>query len=346
MNQPPSTQSTQLTEPTQPGSHPAHTPRCSDVQVEPMPGTAKRDRMYVVFEWPAGWSRDVLDGDTFGAELSAQIKAHLGAGVGFQLIRKPGRAGHQMPQRHRVYLVYPEQAYAELLYVSGPEDILQLDLTGPGNNKHFDARPSRDPLVLVCTHAKRDVCCAVKGRPLAAHMDTQAPNDDVVWETSHTKGHRFAPAMLLLPWGYSFGRVNEQAGGQLVQAAMEGAYFYPGNRGRGIYDEPSQAAEVAVARQLLEAGEQLHYQDLVFARRLDVSDTSTGTDTGTGTDKDTDTGTEICVVEVGHRDGRVWHVMLEHTLFDGVVASCGNNPATKPGWVVTDVAASRSTAAS
>ena len=97
-----------------------------------MPGTAKRDRMYVVFEWPAGWSRDVLDGDTFGVDLSAQIKAHLGAGVGFQLIRKPGRAGHQMPQRHRAYLVYPEQAYAELLYLDGPEDILQLDLTGPG----------------------------------------------------------------------------------------------------------------------------------------------------------------------------------------------------------------------
>ena len=305
-------------------------PRCSDVQVEPMPGTAKRDRMYVIFEWPAGWSHDVLDGDTFGVQLSAQIKAHLGSGVGFQLIRKPGRAGHQMPQRHRAYLVYPEQAYAELLYLDGPEDILQLDLTGPGNNKHLDARPSREPLVLVCTHAKRDVCCAVKGRPLAAYMDTHAPNDDMVWETSHTKGHRFAPAMLLMPWGYSFGRVNEHAGGRLVHAALEGKYFYPGNRGRGIYDEPSQAAEVAVAGQLLEAGEQLHYQDLVFAQRLESSDANADTDT------------ETCAVEVGHRDGRVWQVRLENKLFDGVVASCGKNPATKPGWVVTGMTMSSS----
>ena len=299
-------------------------PRCSDVQVEPMPGTAKRDRMYVIFEWPAGWSHDVLDGDTFGVQLSAQIKAHLGSGVGFQLIRKPGRAGHQMPQRHRAYLVYPEQAYAELLYLDGPEDILQLDLTGPENNKHFDARPSHDPLVLVCTHAKRDVCCAVKGRPLAAHLDQQSPNPDVVWETSHTKGHRFAPAMLLLPWGYSFGRVNEHAGEQLVASAVQGKYFHPANRGRGLYDEPSQAAEVAVAGQLIGAGETLYYQDLVSAQQVETLDD------------------DAAVVEVCHREGRAWHVTLAQELFDGVVASCGKNPATKPGWVVTGMTMSSS----
>ena len=292
-------------------------PRCSDVQVEPMPGTAKRDRMYVIFEWPAGWSHDVLDGDTFGVQLSAQIKAHLGSGVGFQLIRKPGRAGHQMPQRHRAYLVYPEQAYAELLYLDGPEDILQLDLTGPGNNQQFGARPSHDPLVLVCTHAKRDVCCAVKGRPLAAHLDQQSPNPDVVWETSHTKGHRFAPAMLLLPWGYSFGRMNEHAGEQLVASAVQGKYFHPANRGRGLYDEPSQAAEVAVAGQLIGAGKRLYYQDLVSAQQVETLDD------------------DAAVVEVCHRDGRAWHVTLAQELFDGVVASCGKNPAMKPGWVVT-----------
>ncbi|ERS39601.1 MULTISPECIES: sucrase ferredoxin [Corynebacterium] len=313
-----------------------HNPRCSDVQIEPLPGTAKRDRMYVVFEWPAGWSHDVLDGDTFGAELSKKIKEHLGSGVGFQLIRKPGRAGHQMPRQHRVYLVYPEQAYTELLYIGGPEDILQLDLAGPGNNKQFAARPSRDPLLLVCTHAKRDVCCAVKGRPLAAYLETKSSTGDVVWETSHTKGHRFAPAMLLLPWGYSFGRLNEQAGGELLQAALEGKYFHPANRGRGIYDEPSQAAEVAVAGELLAAGEYLSYQDLVYARQVAERATGApGESSGTG-----GPGADSRVVEVAHRDGRTWRVALEQQLFDGVVASCGKNPATKPGWAVTDLAAS------
>lgn len=313
-----------------------HSPRCSDAQIEPLPGTAKRDRMYVVFEWPAGWSHDVLDGDTFGVELSTKIKEHLGKGVGFQLIRKPGRAGHQMPRQHRLYLVYPEQAYTELLYIDGPEDILQLDLTGPGNNKQFAARPSRDPLLLVCTHAKRDVCCAVKGRPLAAYLETKSSTGDVVWETSHTKGHRFAPAMLLLPWGYSFGRLNEQAGGELLHAAEEGQYFHSANRGRGIYDGPSQAAEVAVAGELLAAGEQLYYQDLVYARQ--VAERATGAHgESSGTSRP---GADTCVVEVAHRDGRTWRVALENKLFDGVVASCGKNPATKPGWVVTDLAAS------
>ena len=35
---------------------------CSDVQGEPLAGSAKQGRAYVLFEWPGGWSRDVLDG--------------------------------------------------------------------------------------------------------------------------------------------------------------------------------------------------------------------------------------------------------------------------------------------
>ena len=37
-------------------------PRCSDVHVEPLPGSAKQGSVFVCFEHPAGWSRDVLDG--------------------------------------------------------------------------------------------------------------------------------------------------------------------------------------------------------------------------------------------------------------------------------------------
>ena len=27
---------------------------CSDIQVEPLPGTAKKESVYVLFEWPGG----------------------------------------------------------------------------------------------------------------------------------------------------------------------------------------------------------------------------------------------------------------------------------------------------
>ena len=145
---------------------------CSDIQVEPLPGTAKKESVYVLFEWPGGWSRDVLDGDTFGPELTAQLKAKLKGVAGLQLIRRPGRDGRQVGKMHRCYLVWAEQGVMELVLLTGPEKILDLDLTGPGCN---GGGTLDTPLVLVCTHAKRDTCCAVKGRPLAAELVADYP---------------------------------------------------------------------------------------------------------------------------------------------------------------------------
>ena len=203
---------------------------CSDYQVEPLPGTAKKESVFVLFEWPGGWSRDVLDGDTFGPELTAQLKEKLNGQAGLQLIRRPGRDGRQIGTMHRCYLVWAEQGVMELILLTGPEKILDLDLTAPGRN---GGGTLDTPLVLVCTHAKRDKCCAVKGRPLAAELVEDYP--DMVWETSHTKGHRFAPSVMLMPWAYSFGRMNKEAAAQMIAAAAQGKYFYPVNRGRGIF---------------------------------------------------------------------------------------------------------------
>jgi hypothetical protein len=49
------------------------------------------------------------------------------------------------------------------------------------------------------------VCCALRGRPLAAALQARRPGR--VWECSHTGGHRFAPIVLALPVGALYGRV-------------------------------------------------------------------------------------------------------------------------------------------
>lgn len=279
--------------------------RCSDIQVEPLPGTAKREHTYVVLEHPGGWSRDILDGETFGAELTARLRAHLKGNAGLQLIRRPGRAGQTTGPR-RLFLVFTEQAVVETLTVTEPEEILDLDLSGPGRN---GAAPVTHPLVLVCTHGKRDVCCALKGRPLAAELVERFPGD-LVWETSHTKGHRFAPSLLLMPWGYSFGRLNHQAAAALVDAALAGTYFLPGNRGCGRYEPRGQVAELAVATALVEAGEAPGFADLSVAGDV-----------------------------VTHADGRTWAVELKKQEVTGVVSSCGDDPKVGTSWVAEKVTA-------
>lgn len=282
--------------------------RCSDVAGEPLPGSAKQQRVYVLLEWVGGWSRDILDGGVFGDDLTARLKTKLGDEAGLQLIRRPGPEGRRI-DRHHLYLVFTEQATTELLMVDGPEAVLELDLGGPGRN---GAEPVEGPLVLVCTHGKRDVCCALKGRPLAATLYERHPGN-IVWETSHTKGHRFAPSLLLMPWGYSYGRLNEEAGDQLVQAASRGEYFYPGNRGRGTHSPRGQVAELAVARELHTEPERLFYGNLTV---LDETDN------------------EILVV---HADSRSWHVTVEQRDVAGVISSCGDAPKTGRAWVATNI---------
>lgn len=287
---------------------------CSDTDSEPLPGTAKPGLTYVLFEWPHKWSHDVLDGDTFGDELTEKLKAHMQRyNATLLLIRHPTREGRQI-EDHHVYLVFADQAATEVLHVDGPEAILDLDLSGPGQNS---AKSRTKPLVLVCTHAKRDMCCAIKGRPIVNELVEKYPfgqGNDVVWETSHIKGHRFAATMLLMPWAYSFGRMNLEATEAMLEAAMRGEYFVPGNRGRGTFSPVGQVAEVDVATQLATRGDKVRYGQLeVTAERIDgPSAHVTVTDTATDT---------------------AYEVTLEQRDVDAVMASCGKDPKPGKSWV-------------
>lgn len=279
--------------------------RCSDINVEPLPGTAKTGSGFVLFEYAGAWSRDVLDGGTFSPELTAQLKKNLKkSGMGLQLIRKPGREGRNV-EKHNLFLVFSKEAIIEHVVVDSPEAILDMDLSQPGKN---NAQRVDHPVLLICTHSKRDVCCALKGRPLAAAVEPQfGPLH--VWEASHTKGHRFAPSMLLMPWNYSFGQLNEEETMQLFQSALDNKLFLPVNRGRGTFDARGQVAEIAVAEVFGGAIAPASLQ-------VDVEEDS---------------------VLVTHPEGRSWNVELERIEVEGVVSSCGDQPKTGKAWVARQV---------
>ncbi|MHA6525852.1 sucrase ferredoxin [Tessaracoccus sp. G1721] len=102
-----------------------------------------------------------------------------------------------------------------------------------------------DPVLLVCTHAKRDRCCALEGRPiLDALADELGP--DALWECSHLGGHRFAPTTLLLPTGQVLGRVEPADAAAAHRDAGVGL-LWPGgarkDRGRSHLPPQRQAAE-------------------------------------------------------------------------------------------------------
>ncbi|MEX3505189.1 sucrase ferredoxin [Corynebacterium sp. LK2510] len=291
---------------------------CSDNEAEPLPGTAKRGSVYVLFEWPGAWSHDVLDGGTLGEELSAKIKAHLQKwDASLLLIRHPTRQGRQIKDHH-LYVVFTDIGLTEVKHVDSAEEILELDLGGPGRN---GAMARMAPLALICTHAKRDRCCAIKGRPLIMEMERRYPfheGRDVVWETSHIKGHRFAATLMLMPWGYSFGRMNLEATEAMLADAMRGTFFVPGNRGRGIFSPPAQAAEIAVASRLAGEGHKLEYGQL----SVDEEHSADGCAT---------------VVLRDHSADRRFRVRLEQREISGIVSSCGDEPKTGKSWEAVEV---------
>ena len=99
--------------------------------------------------------------------------------------------------------------------VTGPGGLAPLDPSGPGSarvdlaglavGKRPDfGEPVAGPLLLVCTHRRRNVCCARLGRPLAAALTRL--HGAAVLETTHVGGDRHAANLVILPHGCTTGR--------------------------------------------------------------------------------------------------------------------------------------------
>lgn len=260
---------------------------------EPLPGTAAHVTGWVCVEYPGAWGRDVLDGTALGRELADELSRRAdAAGVRVMFIRRPGRSEYVRDGR-TVLLANsdPDNSWCERLVIGDVAGLLDIDLTlvsgpAPGLGERVTG-----PLVLVCAHGKRDQCCAVLGRPVAATL--AAEFGDVVWECSHTGGHRFAPSMILLPSGNTYGRLTPEESTSAVHAAAAGEVYLPGLRGRSYWGPRGQSAEVLVRQ-----------------------DVAAGVD-----DLTVDEGGDELVVT--HRDGRRWRVVTEQRELPARPASCG-----------------------
>lgn len=263
---------------------------------EPLPGTAATAPGYVCLEFPAGWGRDVLDGTALGVELANELSARAEAsGVRILFVRRPGRAVNSPTRTVLLARTEPGHTWCERLEITDPAELLDIVprvVAGPAAGL---GEPVDEPIVLVCAHGRRDRCCAVLGRPVAAALRDEF--GDSVWECSHTGGHRFAPSMIMLPTGYTYGRLGPEDSIAAVRAARHGRVYADGLRGRSTWDAAGQVAEIAVRE-------------------------ATGDQAG-----DAFTVHDSTVVQ--HRDGRRWQVDVETRTLPDRPASCGAAP--KPG---------------
>ena len=284
-------------------------------------GTAARASFFVALEQSGPWGRD------------AATESHLPAGVGrslsqacserggrLSLIRRPGRhADDPHHPAHTAYLAWAgDSPWLLGLSVTDPATLLDVDLDALARGDRdgvLSTAPgavAAEPILLLCTNGRRDVCCAVRGRPVA--LEVAATHPGRVWEASHTGGHRFAPTGVLLPHGATLARLDATTSPAVLTEAARGhlptSVLGPRHdRGRSPLSGPHQAAESCV-RQL--AG----VTDLTA---LSVTDAPATTEEGP--------------YAVRHRDGRVWHVGLERVAHDDLRESCGKVPVRVADWV-------------
>ncbi|MEU4655472.1 sucrase ferredoxin [Streptomyces sp. NPDC023723] len=232
--------------------------RCSTVSQdldEPVSGTAATTRTWLLLEQPGPWGAKALTASHLDPALGRALeKATRGTGVRIALIRRPGRhADPGTSAERRVYAAHsaPGSTWLRAATVADPARLLDLDFAalGRGDRRGFDTvlrggPHTGDPLVLVCTNGKRDRCCALLGRPLAA--DLAAAGTEGVWEVTHLGGHRFSPTVLVLPYGYAYGRVDAHVVGEILRGVRERRIVLTGCRGSSAWERPGQAAELAV----------------------------------------------------------------------------------------------------
>ncbi|WP_040686750.1 sucrase ferredoxin [Nocardia vinacea] len=268
----------------------------------PLPGTATRVTGWLCVEQPGAWGRDVIGDEVLGQEITAELAARTSAAkVRPTLIRRPGRNEFTGVRTVLIASSRPQGFWCERFEITDLKQLLDLDLNLLNGPPPGIGAPVRDPLILVCAHGKHDQCCALFGRPIAANL--AADYSDRVWECSHTGGHRFAPAMVLLPSGLTYGRVDTAAAIAAVEAVERGAVSLAGLRGRSGHHPVEQVAEIAVREQV-----SARLDDLTV--RLEIDSTATDSD----------------LAVVTHRDGRRWRVRTRTVGFPPRQASCGAAP--------------------
>lgn len=295
-------------------------------------GTAAGALFWVAVEQPGPWGSHAFQSSRMDPALGRALNHQCAAEGGRALLIRPVGAHRETEtaRTRRVFIAGGMPHWQPWLLSGDLANVAELLRLPWQRLRYGDQRavrdalpgltPHPDPVLLVCTNAKRDVCCAVRGRPLAADAAAALPGQ--VWECTHTGGHRFSPTGVLLPHGQTLGRLTAElavdavraAGrGELAAAALDPRY----NRGLPHMAPQLQAAEAWVRHETGETG--------IGKVRARATKPLVKGQSG--------------VVEVEHRDGRHWllHVRQVDEPDDLRRNSCSTAAVPVHTWVVEPV---------
>lgn len=213
-------------------------PRCSFVAEDagdPREGSAPPAKHWFLIEHRGPWGQEALTQSGIDPGVVAALSEWAAdAGARVVLVRRPEREARDGRTR-RWFRVDSRTGYES---IRTGEFTADAELAAA---VHAPGEPFHGPLHLVCTHGKHDTCCAVRGRPVAAALAAASPGR--TWECSHIGGCRFAPALVLLPHGYTLGSIPAPEAVELEKGYRAGTLDPRWVRGRSSLPPAAQAAQ-------------------------------------------------------------------------------------------------------
>jgi len=303
---------------------------------EPIEGSAPRARAWLVLEQAGPYGFSALSQSHLPQPVTSALAATSTTnGTTILLARAAGHHaddhGHleRDPLLRRFWFAHTAPGGVRMRSgVINDDELLRPDLDDvliAASRGELPAWGSRvdDPLLLVCTNGRRDICCALAGRPILQALLADSSHSARVLEVSHLGGHRFAPTAVLLPSGHAFGRLTVAAAQEVLDSALEGRLgALDHHRGRTALAQPAQAAEHAVRRAFgIEGLDVLDALRRVEGRAVPAPLRWEGDD-------------GLADVEVRHGDGRAWQVIAHVTSLSAARSeSCGKSAAISAVWI-------------
>ena len=222
---------------------------CADVSgaaSESLAATASRIDRWLLVEYRGLWDRDVLGGSLLSASLKEHLRDQL-AKLGHARLLFMKQPSRRVRARRMLYIgsSRPGEESLYALEFERHDDLLEYDFASALLDGGTPGVPVEHPVFIVCTHGKRDRCCAKYGRPLYDGLKGKI-DPDWVWQSTHVGGDRFAGNVVVLPEGLYFGRVGEADLDPLLDSYFDGRIYLDLYRGRSAYTFAVQAAERAV----------------------------------------------------------------------------------------------------
>lgn len=223
---------------------------CTDVSTdldEPQIGTAVFAKTWFILEVRGAW-RPKAPADN---DLPPRVQDWLNAQVGavengrIQFIRR-----NKVTESLAFYIADGSEQNSRLyrFALDSYEALLEVDVTAVlANDPAYAANQTHKPLVLICTHGRRDRCCAKFGLPVYDAL--KAEFADAVWQTTHLGGHRFAPTLVSLPDGVCYGRFTPNDIPHLTNALTNQQLYLEKLRGRCCYTAVTQIADFHLRQQ-------------------------------------------------------------------------------------------------